>query len=152
MPTPHDLVSRAEHPRPSTKADLLRLTRALEAEALQSRPTHIRATLQDVRHVSAVTRRVYADLAARQIDVALLAQGLPAHVTAGVRGVDLAEDDPLVDQWCLVIAGGTGPVVLAATDLQAAASTEQDRSFTYAVSRDPSVVTACLALLLDAAR
>ena len=152
MPTPYDLVSRAERPQTNTKADLLRLTRALEVEALQTRPTHIRATLQDVRHVSAATRLVYADFSAQRIDVALLARGLPAHVTNGVRGVDLAEDDPLVDQWCLVIAGGTRPVVLAATDLQAAASTEQDRTFTYAVSRDPLIVTACLALLLDAAR
>ena len=152
MPTPYDLVIDAVHPRPNTKATLLRLTRELEAEALRTRPTHIRATLQDVRHVSVVTRLVYADFAARQIDVALLAQGLPAHVAAGVRGVDLAEDDPLVDQWCLVIAGGSGPVVLAATDLHAPTGPDMDRSFSYAVSHDPAVVTACLALLTDATR
>lgn len=152
MPTPYDIVIRSVLPRSHTKADLLRLTRELEAEARQTRATQIRAALQDVRHVSAATRSVYADFAARQVDVVLLAQGLPAHVACGVRGVDLDEDDPLVDQWCLVVAGGARPVVLAATDLHAPAGTQMDRSFTFAVSRDPSVVAACLALLSEAAR
>ena len=151
MPTPYDLVTSVTHPQPGTKADLLRITRGLETEALQTRPTRIRAALQDVRHVTAATRLVYADFAARRIDVALLAQGLPAHVATGVRGVDLAEDDPLIDQWCLVVAGGARPVVLAATDLHEPVGSELDRSFTYAVSRDPSVVAACLAVLGDPA-
>ena len=147
MSTPYDLVSAVELARPADKAELFRLTRALEAEAAANPPTQIRAALQDVRYVSAATREVFADLASRQAQVVMFARGLPSYLAAGVRGVDLDEDDPLVDQWCVVLAGGPLPVVLAATDLRVTGVADMARSFSYAVSRDPLVVQACLAAL-----
>ena len=147
MSTPYELVCAVETARPADKAELFRLTRALESEAAVSGPTQIRAALQDVRYLSPATRQVYADLATRQAQVVMLARGLPSYLAAGVRGVDLDEHDPLVDQWCVVLAGGTTPVVLAATDLQVQGVADMARSFSYAVSRDLFVVQDCLAVL-----
>ena len=148
MITPYDLATAAQVPQPINKLGLLLLSRDLEAEAQVSHPTQIRAALQDVRHLSGQTRQVYAGLAARA-EVVLLARGLPAYVAAGVRGVDLDEDDPLVDQWCVVMAGGARPVVLAAIDLDVGSAPEQDRCFHYAISHDPLVVAACLVALTE---
>ena len=154
MITPYDLATSAEVPQPINKLDLLRLSRDLETEARASHPTQIRAALQDVRHLSGQTRRVYTALATHA-EVVLLARGLPAYVAAGVRGVALDEDDPLVDQWCVVMAGGIRPVVLAAIDLELGSAVDlsravdQDRCFRYAVSRDPLVVAACLVALTE---
>jgi hypothetical protein len=63
-----------------------------------------------------------------------------------VTGVSLDDDDPLVDQWVLVLPGDA-PVVLAATDLGRTGCADLDRDFTVALSVDPDVVSACARLL-----
>jgi hypothetical protein len=63
-----------------------------------------------------------------------------------VTGISLDDDDPLVDEWVVVLPGPE-PVVLAATDLGDTGCADEARSFTYGVSHDPHVVASCGRLL-----
>ena len=145
--TPYALVTSVERPRPVTKRELVRLSRRLEAAAAASPPPAMAAALQDSRFLTARTRAVYRRLASGGADVTLLARGLHGWLDPGVRGVDLDEDDPLVDEWVVVLPAPQHPLVLAATDLRQPSPADLDREFTCAVSADAEVVAACAALL-----
>ena len=144
--TPYALVSASVPVQAASKRELVRLTRRMERAALQQRPPAVAAALQDVRYLTERTRGVYADLAAQGASARLLARGLQAWLAPGVAGVALDEDDPLVDEWVVVLPGAE-PVVLAATDLGSTGCADDDRAFTYGVSTDPHVVASCGRLL-----
>jgi DICT domain-containing protein len=141
--TPFSLVREVERPVEATKRELVAISRRLERQALLDPPPAVAATLQDERYLTPRTRDVYARLAAAGSRARLLARGLQAWVAPGVTGVPLDDDDPLVDEWVVVVPGRE-PAVLAATDLHAPdCDDDVDRCFAYAVSRDPDVVQAC---------
>jgi hypothetical protein len=144
--TPYELVRQAAPVQDTTKRELLRLTRRLERKALRAPPPAVAATLQDERFVTERTRRVYAALAAAGASARLHARGLQAWLAPGVEGVPLDDDDPLVDEWVLVLPGRE-PLVLAATDRRLSGCDDADRCFSYAVSSDPHVVASCGRLL-----
>ena len=147
--TPYTVVTAVERPRPVTKRELVRLSRQLEVAAMARPPQTISAALQDSRFLTARTRSVYRRLADAGAEVTLLARGLQAWLEPGVRGVDLDEDDPLVDEWVVVLHSAQQPAVLAATDLRQPYDLDLDleRDFAYATSSDPEVVAACADLL-----
>ena len=144
--TPYALVSAAAEVQRATKGELVALSRRLERAALRSRPPAVAATLQDARYLTERTRSTYAELAAAGAAARLHARGLQSWLAPGVEGVALDEDDPLVDEWVVVLPGSE-PVVLAATDLHDVGCAEVDRAFTYALSHDPHVVAGCGRLL-----
>lgn len=145
--TPYAVVTSVEPARPVTKRELVRMSRRMEAAALVQPPRALAASLQDSRFLTARTREVYRRLAGAGAEVTLLARGLHGWLDPGVRGVDLSDDDPLVDEWVVVLPADGRPAVLAATDLHQPALDELDRDFSFAVSSDPEVVAACAALL-----
>ena len=145
--TPYAVVTAVERPRPVTKRELVRLSRRLELAAMARPPRRLAATLQDSRFLTARTRESYRRLASAGAEVTLLAHGLQGWLAPGVRGVDLAEDDPLVDEWVVVVPSPVLPAVLTATDLHQPGTDDLDRDFTYAASSDPDVVAACAELL-----
>lgn len=140
--TPYQLVAAAEPTVEASKRELVRLTRRLEREAHDGPPAAVAATLQDERFLTERTRAVYAGLAERGAAVRLYARGLQSWLAPGVAGVALDDDDPLVDEWTVVVPG-PHPVVFAATDLGLTDCDDDERCFRYAVSRDPQVVAAC---------
>ena len=144
--TPYALVSAATTVHTASKRELIGLSRRLEHRALQGAPFAVAASLQDARFVTERTRAVYADLAAAGAGARLHARGLQAWLAPGVEGVSLDDDDPLVDEWVVVLPGPE-PVVLAATDLGDVDGDDADRSFTYGISHDPHVVAGCGRLL-----
>lgn len=146
MTTPYALVSAAAEVRHGTKREIVALTRRLERAASTSRPAAVAATMQDVRYLTARTRSVYEELAAAGAVARLHARGLQSWIAPGVEGVALDDDDPLVDEWVVVLPGRE-PVVLAATDLHDVGVEDDARTFTYGVSHDPHVVAACGRLL-----
>lgn len=145
--TPYAVVMSVERPRPVTKRELVRLSRQLELAAEARPPETIAAALQDSRFLTARTRDVYRRLASAGAPVTLLARGLHGWLAPGVRGVDLDEDDPLVDEWVVVLHSLHRPAVLAATDLHSPHEFDLQRDFAYATSSDPEVVAACAELL-----
>ena len=146
MTTPYALVSRVQSVLPADKAELIRRTRLLERAALLAPPRAVAAALQDQRYLTDRTRQIYARLAAAGVDARLHARGLQSWLAPGVVGVSLDDDDPLVDEWVVVIAG-PDPVVLAATDLRAPHQADAERRFAYAVSQDAGLVRDCATLL-----
>jgi hypothetical protein len=144
--TPYELLRRTTPVQDATKAELLGLTRRLERAALQAPPPAVAATLQDQRYFTDRTREVYTALAAAGAPARLHARGLQTWLAPGVVGVSLDEDDPLVDEWTVVLPG-VEPVVFAATDLRTPGCEDDDRCFSYGVSRDPALVLACGRLL-----
>ncbi len=147
MQTPYALVTEAEEPVRAYKHELLRLSRRLERAALADPPPVVAASLQDARFLTDHTRTVYANLAAAGSKATLHARGLQSWVAPGVVGVSLDDDDPLVDEWTVVLPSPAGPVVFAATDLAEPCDQDSERCFLYAVSRDRDVVEACARLL-----
>ena len=145
--TPYAVVTSVERPRPVTKRELVRLSRQLELAAMARPPERIAATLQDSRFLTDRTRDVYRRLGEAGAPVTLLARGLQGWLAPGVRGVDLDEDDPLVDEWVVVLHSPQRPAVLAATDLHSPQEVDLRRDFAYATSSDPDVVAACADLL-----
>ena len=144
--TPYAVVASVEPPRATSKRELIALCRELEERALAAPPEAAAVTLQDQRHLTGRTRAVYAALAARGTRTRMFGRGLQSWIAPGVTGISLDDDDPLVDEWVLVLPGET-PVVLAATDLGDTGCEDVDRSFTVAISRDAEVVSACGRLL-----
>lgn len=143
MQTPYALVSAVEPPVRAFKHDLLRQTRLLERAALDDPPPFVAAALQDARYLSPFTREVYAALARVGSRAVLHARGLQSWLAPGVTGIALDDDDPLVDEWVVVLPSRSAPVVFAATDLAQPCDLDRDRCFLYAVSRDPEIVAAC---------
>ena len=141
-PTPYEIVSAAEQVRESPKSALVAVTRGLEREALTDPPPAVAATLQDVRYLTPGTRAVYAELAAKGAPARLFARSLQAWLAPGVVGVALSDDDPLVDEWTVVLPSATHPVVFAATDCGLVGVDDGARTFCWAVSREPEVVRA----------
>ena len=139
--TPFEVVRRTTPVQDATKSELLGLTRRLERAALLAPPPAVAATLQDARYFTDRTREVYTALAAAGSPARLHARALQAWLAPGVTGVALDDDDPLVDEWVVVLPGDD-PVVFAATDLRTPGCEDEDRCFAYGVSRDPAVVSA----------
>ncbi len=144
--TPYELVRATTPVQDATKAELLGQTRRLERTALLTPPPAVAATLQDARYLTEHTRAVYAALAAAGSPARLHARGLQAWLAPGVVGIALDEEDPLVDEWVVVLPGAN-PVVFAATDLKVPDCDDGDRCFSYGVSRDHEVVEGCGRLL-----
>jgi len=145
--TPYDVVAQTAPSRRGTKPELVALCRRFETEALVTRPERVFATLQDARYVTAATLSAYRRLADGGAQVRLFARGLQAWLGPGVAGVDLLEDDPLVDEWCVVLGSERTPTAFAATDLRVLGAPETERAFVWAVSHDPDVVQECTRLL-----
>lgn len=145
--TPYGLVSAVEQVQQAEKGALVAVTRGLELEAIVDPPRAVAATLQDVRYLTAATRDVYRRLAAAGAPGRLYARGLQTWLAPGVTGVALSDDDPLVDEWTVVLPSEQHPVVFAATDCQVTGVADLERPFSWAVSRDPEVVRACAVLL-----
>ncbi|HWG94507.1 MAG TPA: DICT sensory domain-containing protein [Mycobacteriales bacterium] len=150
--TPYGLVAEVEPVVEATKGELVAVSRRIEREALLAPPPAVAATLQDARYLTPRTREVYARLAAAGAPARLFARELQSWIAPGVTGVALDDDDPLVDEWVVVVPGDR-PVVFAATDLRVPdCDDDLARCFSYAVSRDPALVRACAqALGLDPA-
>ena len=143
--TPYSVVTEVETPAPVEKRALVQISRELEREALTAPPEEMAAALQDGRFLTDRTRATYAELAARGCRVTLYARGLHTWLAPGVTGVSLDDDDPLLDEWTVVVPSAE-PVVMAAIDLRSD-SDDLERRFLYAVSRDPHVVQECARLL-----
>lgn len=138
--SPFDIVSSQVPPRTATKAELLAHVRGLERGALDGPDVAFAvACLQDVRFLTPATTRVYEELARRGAQVLVLGRGVHASIAPGVRGVDLADDDPLGDEWTVLLAGRSF-TCLAAQDLLEPAPEDPERTFAWARSDDPRVV------------
>ena len=94
--TPWEVVASARGSRRATKEVLAETCMQLEHQGLDAaEPSVLLASFQDAGQFTAATRSRYEFLATRAAFTGALGHGMPVTPVAGVRGADLAADDPL---------------------------------------------------------
>ena len=138
--TAYAIVTSKATPEQATKGVLVEHVRALERQALDKADVAFAvACLQDARFLTPATIEVYAELARRGAQVLVLGRGVHAAIAPGVVGVDLDEDDPLGDEWTVLLAGRSFTCFVA-QDLLVPAADDADRDFLWAQTDDPALV------------
>ncbi|MGY1886291.1 EAL domain-containing protein [Blastococcus sp. SYSU DS0753] len=134
--------------RRAPKALLIELSKQLEREALRLGETCVvTATFQEARHFTPSTTQRYRDLVERTGFVAALGEGLPTEPLPGLRGTDLAGDDPVRGEWDVVVLAPHFAVALLARDL-GTTGPDLQREFEYALTYDRDVAVRAAGSLL----
>ncbi|GGK91172.1 sensor domain-containing phosphodiesterase [Mangrovihabitans endophyticus] len=147
--TPFEIVTRRRRPTRASKADLLPLSRHLEALATDGPlPPVLLACFQHSRHFGPVTARRYARIARTSPLVAALGVGLSAEPAPGVRGARLSADDRLGGEWNVLVVGPHQAAALVARDLAETGVPDADRRFDFVLTHDRDLVIAAARPLL----
>jgi diguanylate cyclase (GGDEF)-like protein/PAS domain S-box-containing protein len=147
--TPFAVVAGVREVAEATKRLLLPMSHHLEQRALRiGEGAVILSSFQHARHFTPATLRRYEALARRASMVAAFAVGLPAEPVHGVRGTELAADDPLAGEWSVVVLGPHFAAALVARDLGDADGPDGDRRFSFATVYDRTLVLAAARTLV----
>jgi EAL domain-containing protein (putative c-di-GMP-specific phosphodiesterase class I) len=134
--------------RPSTQASepmLAALSRHLEEKATAvSAPAVLLATFQRAANFDDLLRQRYASLAARGILTAVYAADMPAQPGPRIRGCPVIDDDPMAEEWNVIVMGSYFAGGLFARP-QPQQTGERDRVFDVIVTYERN-------LILEAAR
>ncbi|HEY1479410.1 MAG TPA: EAL domain-containing protein [Gaiellales bacterium] len=127
------------------------LSRKLEQEALgHGESTIIAAAFQQSRHFTAATAVRYASLVEHAAFVCVIGEGLAQTPIPGVRGATLPLDDPLRDEWSVIVIAPHFCAALLARDL-GDDGPDDTRRFEYALTyRREAVTRAACALIARA--
>jgi EAL domain-containing protein (putative c-di-GMP-specific phosphodiesterase class I) len=116
--TPWEVVAAAREPRRATKDLLVEMSMQLEHQGLDAaEPNVLLACFQEADHFTPAARSRFEFLATRAAFTGALGHDMPVSPVAGVRGADLAADDPLRREWALVVIGPRFAAALVARDL-----------------------------------
>ena len=116
--TPWEVVASAREARRATKDLLVETCMQLEHQGLDAaEPNVLLACFQEAGQFTPATRSRYEFLATRAAFTGALGHGMPITPVAGVRGADLAADDPLRSEWDLIVIGPRFAAALVANDL-----------------------------------
>lgn len=149
--TPYTVVAPDRPVRRASWRFLLEVSKSLEehARAADAEAVIVSAFQSRDRFTPLTTAR-YRVLGGRAAFVAALGVGMPIEPVAGVRGAALGEDDPLRDEWSVVVLGPHFSGALVARELD---QPRRRPDFTYAVTyRRDLVVRAATALMRQVAR
>jgi EAL domain-containing protein (putative c-di-GMP-specific phosphodiesterase class I) len=146
--TPFGILAAARVPREATKELLLPMSHHLEGHALTAaEPPVLLADFEQAAHFTPATARRYERLAPRCAFVAAFGAGMADGPVPGVRGADLAEDDPLAGEWTVIVVGPHYAAALAALDL-GDTGRDRDRRFRFVVTHQRDLVVAAARSLL----
>jgi EAL domain-containing protein (putative c-di-GMP-specific phosphodiesterase class I) len=147
--TPFEIVSARRPAAQATKADLMPMSKHLEALAGEGpEPPVLLACFQEARHFSPATARRFARIAARSPLVAALGVGLSEEPIPGVRGAGLGPDDRLRGEWNVLVVGPHQAAALVARDL-GDTGPEAERRFAFAITHDRALVIEAARTLLQ---
>jgi DICT domain-containing protein len=137
--------------RTERKSAVLALSRYLEAQATEATdPPMVLAATQRAEFFGGATREIYQRMAASSPLVAVFGQGLPEDLGSGVRGIALADGDPLNTQWIVLTLGANVAAALLARERTDNGSRpDRDRLFDVAITNDRSLVTIAARHLLS---
>lgn len=149
--SPFDIVADKVLVRTARKATLIPFSRHMEAQARHATdPPMVLASVQLAQHFTSSTKARYSELAASSSLVAIFGRGLTHNLAPGVRGVDLDPEDPLCEQWIVLILGPHHCAALIAREQDAVGSApERERRFDLAITYDRVLVTLVARSLLD---
>ena len=135
--TPYDVLRDAASVRRVTRAEMLAVTKALEARAIADPPRLAVVFIQDVRCASPRARQVWRTIAAAGTAVTVHGRDVPAYVADGVAGAAIDGSGPLADLWSLLVEWPDGSAAgFAGTDLGA--------DFDLAETEDADLVRECV--------
>jgi diguanylate cyclase (GGDEF)-like protein/PAS domain S-box-containing protein len=147
--TPFAVVSGVRETGEATKALLLPMSHHLEERARRiGEGAVILSAFQHARHFTPATCRRYEGLARRASLVAAFGVGLAAEPVHGVRGAELAADDPLAGEWSVVVLGPHFAGALVARELADGGGPDRDRRFAFATVYDRRLVLAAARTLV----
>jgi EAL domain-containing protein (putative c-di-GMP-specific phosphodiesterase class I)/DICT domain-containing protein len=150
--SPVELVHARRALKIGRKDVLLSVTRALEAKALQlGEHAVVAGTFQHFRHFTPYTRARYDRLGAQTSLAVALGAGMPDPPATGVRGVDLAPDDPLVGEWDVAVLGPHYAGALVARDL-GDSGPDHERRFEFVLTFERELVVDVAAALIGRVR
>lgn len=147
--SPFEAVSAVVAPRRGTKRLLLAISKHLEAQvAAQGEAAVVLATFQEARHFTPRSAARYERLASHAALVGALGVGLPCEPAVGVRGADLAFDDPVKGEWNVVVIAPHFAAAFVARDLGDEGVSDMERRFDFCLTYDRALaVEAARALL-----
>jgi DICT domain-containing protein len=135
------VVASAREPRRATKDLLVEMCMQLEHQGLDAaEPNLLLACFQEADEFTPATRSRYEFLATRAAFTGALGHGMPVTPVAGVRGADLAADDPLRGEWDLIVIGPRFAAALVANDLGDPAGEDIQRRYDVVVTHDRELV------------
>lgn len=138
--TPFRTVAAHRPVARATKDLLLPMSIHLEHNGLDpDEPIVLLACFQEARHFTVDTRRRFAHLADRAVFVGAVGVGMSAEPVRGVRGGNLAPDDPLRGEWDVIAIGPHFAGALVARDC-GDSGRDGDRRFDYAITHDRDLV------------
>lgn len=140
--TPFAILAGVRPVRAATKNQTLQMSMVLEEEARnQGEAVVLLGTFQRASFFTAATRARYAAVARRAAFVGALAVDLGTEPAPGVRGAQIAADDPLGGEWTVVVLGPHFAAAFTARDLEDLDTADMDRRFEYALTYDRHLVT-----------
>jgi EAL domain-containing protein (putative c-di-GMP-specific phosphodiesterase class I) len=146
--TPFDLLN-PQQLRIGTKDVLLGISHHIEQQGSRlTTPPVILSAFQDAERFTPATAVRYEQLARRCPLVVALASGLTHEPAPGVRGADLAADDPLHQEWTVVAVGTHYTGALIARDL-GDTGPDLERRFLFTLTHNHNTVLAAATSLLS---
>lgn len=116
--SPFALLAAEHAPQASTKALLVAMSKHLEEQASRlSPPGIVVSCFQLAEQFSSDTVQRYRRLGTASPLVVALGRQMGDEPAPGVRGGDIAADDPLVDEWAVAVVGPHYAAALVARDL-----------------------------------
>jgi hypothetical protein len=104
--TPFEVVAGLRRPRAATRELLQSLSKHLEYRAADpAEPAVLVACFDDKQRFTSRLARRYMSIAATSVMVAAFGVDMPLEPAEGVRGQNLARDDPLANEWVVVVVG-----------------------------------------------
>lgn len=152
--SPFDIVAADAVVRTARKATLMPFSRHIEAQALHTTdPPVVLTALQRAENFTGATRDRYLQMSESSPLVAVYGENLDRDLPAGIRGVDLKPDDPLCEQWVVLILGPHHAAALVARERPSEVPLpDGDRQFDLVITYDRLLVTVVARSLLDRIR
>ena len=146
--TPFELLGATCPVLASRKPLLIEISKQLEVEAAEIGETAVViAAFQHATFFTPITSGRYTNLAARTAFVAALGTDLPPAPAPGVRGIALADEDPLVGEWTIAVVAPHFAACLSARDL-GDGGPEASRRFDHALTFDRTLAIAAAESML----
>lgn len=150
--TPFELASAHRSVRHGTIPLLAAISRELERQAASSSRTSLLiSSFPGVDRWMSQMDEVYEKLAAELAFAAVLAVGMPPEPVAGLKGINIYEDDPVSGTWNVIVISAHFAAMLAAKERPQTDGAEQEFDFIFTYDRD-LIVECAQALMLRIAR
>jgi diguanylate cyclase (GGDEF)-like protein len=147
--SPFNCLPAGAQLRVSTKPLLIEISKSLERQAMQfGGAGMVVSTFQQAKFFTPFTAQRYRSLVDRGGFVAAIGEGLSREPLPGLRGANLADDDPVRSEWDIIVLAPHFSAALLARDL-GDKGPDRARRFEFALTYDRTTVIAAAQSLLS---